>query len=69
MLKESNRGVTLYVDRSTQRWVVRDPGGEFWSLPSCEDAWEARETFHPSDESRLELVPGHYKYLFRLPFV
>ena len=24
----------LYVDRSCQQWVVRDPAGNFWVIPS-----------------------------------
>ncbi len=58
---------TLFVDRSCQRWVVRDPEGNFWILPSVEDPWEHRQPFHPTAETDLELVPGHYRDMLGLP--
>ena len=48
---------------STQQWIVRDPEGNFWIVPSADDAWEHREPFQPTEETELEPVPGHYKYL------
>ena len=58
----------LYVDRSSQQWVVRDSEGNFWIVPSMEDAWGHRQPFAVTEESELEPVPGHYKYLLDLPF-
>ncbi len=60
--------VTLYVDRPSQQWVVLEPEGNFWILPSNENPWEHRQPFYPTDENELESVPGHYKYLLGLPF-
>ena len=60
--------VALFVDRASQRWVVRDLEGSFWILPSVEDPWDHREPFHPTSEADLEPVPGHYKDMLRLPF-
>jgi hypothetical protein len=60
--------LALYVDRSTQQWIVRDPDGNFWIVPAIENAWENREPFQLSQDSDLEPVPGHYKYLLHLPF-
>jgi hypothetical protein len=60
--------LTLYVDRSTQQWIVRDPDGHFWAVPSVEDAWEHREPFQLAEGTDLAPVPGHYKYLLQLPF-
>ncbi|MFZ5832165.1 MAG: hypothetical protein ACOY3P_18940 [Planctomycetota bacterium] len=60
--------VGLFVDRSCRHWIVRDPNGDFWTLPSVEDAWDHREPFRPTSETELEPVPGHYKDMLRLPF-
>ena len=60
--------MALYVDRLTQKWVVRDPDGNFWRLPSIENAWEHREPFEPGGETDLEPVPKHYKSMLDLPF-
>jgi hypothetical protein len=60
--------IALYVDRTNQRWIVRDPDGNLWVVPSGDDAWDRREPFVRSDETDLEPIPGHYKYLLRLPF-
>ncbi|HEX6984632.1 MAG TPA: hypothetical protein VF170_04610 [Planctomycetaceae bacterium] len=59
--------VGLYVDRSTRRWVVRDPQGELWQLGAT-DAWDERRPFELTDETELEIVPSHYRYMLDLPF-
>jgi len=58
----------LFVDRSCQQWIVRDPDGNFWILPSVEDPWKLRQPFRLTAETDLELVPGHYKDMLGLPF-
>ncbi|NLX97183.1 MAG: hypothetical protein GXY83_13495 [Rhodopirellula sp.] len=60
--------VALFVDRSSQQWVVRDPEGRFWTLPSALDSWDQRQPFYPTYETDLEPVPGHYRDLLGLPF-
>jgi hypothetical protein len=60
--------VALFVDRSSQQWIVRDPEGNFWILPSVEDPWDHRQLFNLTTETELEPVPGHYKDMLRLPF-
>jgi hypothetical protein len=60
--------LSLFVHRSSQRWVVLDPEGNFWILPSLKNPWNQRQPFHPTEESELEPVPGHYKYILGLPF-
>jgi hypothetical protein len=60
--------VGLFVDRSCQQWIVRDPQGSFWMLPSVEHPWDQRQPFQPTAETELEPVPGHYKDLLELPF-
>jgi len=64
----AKRVAALYVHRSCQQWIVRDPEGNFWILPSVEDPWDHRKPFHPTAEMDLEPVPGHYKDMLRLPF-
>lgn len=68
MLVVRKQVASLYVDRATQRWVVRDPDGQFWLLPSVDDAWHQRQPFDQVADADLEPVPGHYKYLLKLPF-
>jgi hypothetical protein len=63
----STRKTMLYVDRFSQRWIVQDQEGKFWSLPNGEDAWNQREPFCLTDDTDLEPVPSHYKYLLGLP--
>ena len=60
--------MALFVDRQSQQWIVRDPEGTFWVVPSVENAWDHRRPFQPTDESDLEPVPGHYKGMLGLPF-
>ena len=58
----------VFVERSTRQWVVRDPEGKFWILPALGDPWRHRLPFHPTEETDLEPVPGHYKHVLGLPF-
>jgi hypothetical protein len=62
------QAVALFVDQSCRQWVVRDPEGCFWMLPSTDNPWEHRQPFYPTEETGLEPVPGHYKDLLGLPF-
>jgi hypothetical protein len=68
VLTVGKHAVALYVDRSTQQWIVRDPEGNYWTVPSVENAWEHREPFDPTKGTDLEPIPGHYKYMLGLPF-
>jgi hypothetical protein len=68
MLTERKRTAAVYVDRASQQWVVMDPEGNFWSLPSSDNAWDERQPFTPAEATELEPVPGHYKYMLGLPF-
>ncbi len=67
MLIRQEQLTALYVDRSCRQWVVRDADGNFWAIPSSEDAWDNRLPFHVTEETELEPVPGHYKYMLGLP--
>lgn len=66
MLTTRTSGVALFVDRFTRQWVVRDGDGNFWVLPTTETPWDDRQPFSPAEETDLEPVPGHYKYLLGL---
>jgi hypothetical protein len=61
------RKLALYVDRSQQQWIVQDPEGNFWIVPSDGDAWERRQPFFPNEETDLEPIPAHYQYTLGLP--
>ena len=60
--------VSLFVDKTTNQWIVRDPEGHYWMLPATEEPWDQRQPFQPGDDSELEAVPRHYQYLLKLPF-
>ena len=68
MLAARKRAAALYVDKASQQWIVRDPEGNFWSLPSTDNPWDERQPFSPAEETELEPVPGHYKDMLGLPF-
>jgi hypothetical protein len=67
MLAATKPVVALYVDKASQQWVARDSEGNFWSLPSTDNAWDERQPFTPAEETELEAVPGHYKSMLGLP--
>jgi hypothetical protein len=68
MIEERKLILALYVDRSTQQWVVLDRQGNYWLVPHCEDnGWDRRQPFYVTEQSELEPVPGHYKYMLGLP--
>ena len=33
------------MDRSSRCWIVRDPDGNFWQVPSVENPWDHRQPF------------------------
>ena len=67
MLTIAPRVVAIYVDRFTRLWVVRDEEGTLWALPATESPWDDRQPFTPSEDTDLDPVPGHYKYMLGLP--
>lgn len=68
MVMVSRRTVSIYVDRSSQQWIVRDPDGNFWIIPAVDHPWDHRQPFQLTDKIKLDPVPGHYKDLLGLPF-
>lgn len=68
MITVNKRLLALFVERSSQQWVVRDPEGNFWIIPSGKNPWDHRRPFYPTEESELEPVPRHYIYMLDLPF-
>ena len=67
MVIARKRKVCLFVDRSSHNWVIQDPDGVFWTISPREEAWEHKELFTPTDQTELEPVPDHYKYMLGLP--
>ena len=68
MMTMTKAVISLYIDRAARQWIVRDPEGSFWIVPSHDDGWEQRQPFELTEEANLEPVPGHYKSLLKLPF-
>jgi hypothetical protein len=69
MTTSSSSRAAIFVDRAwTGHWVVRDPEGNFWIVPSVRNAWECRRPFQPTEETELEPIPGHYRAMLGLPF-
>lgn len=69
MIAMEKRMVAIFVDRARpQQWIVRDQDGNFWSVPPVDNPWDNRQPFDPTEETELEPVPGHYKYMLGLPF-
>ncbi len=68
MTASGRRVTALFVDRTTRRWVVRCPEGNYWVLPSEGNVWENRRPFQPEQDTDLEPVPWHYKDMLGLPF-
>lgn len=67
MLDLRKNTVALFADRSSQQWIVLDPDGNFWIVPSDEEnPWSQRQPYYPTEETELEPVPGHYKYMLGL---
>ena len=67
MLAVRKQVVAIYVDRTSGQWIVRDGEGNFWRLPRSGDPWHDRQPFVPDDDTELEPIPGHYKYMLGLP--
>jgi hypothetical protein len=69
MIATPSRKAEIFVDRAcTEHWIVRDPDGNYWIVPSVENAWDYRRPFEPTEETNLEPVPGHYRYMLGLPY-
>jgi hypothetical protein len=68
MLTVKKHIVAIFVDKSSQQWVVRDPDGNFWLVPGGDDPWDHRQPFDPTAETELEPIPRHYLYMLDLPF-
>jgi hypothetical protein len=66
MVALKERVAALYVDRATQKWVVRDREGNLWTLSPGENAWEDRLPFELIDENELEILPVHYIFMLGL---
>ena len=68
MLTLRQNVVHMYVDRASQQWIVLDGEGNLWLVPGeCDNPWNQRQPYYPNEETSLEPVPGHYKYMLGLP--
>jgi hypothetical protein len=67
MLTRTQKPMSIYVDRQSQQWVVRDGEGQFWVLPQTEQPWMDRRPFQLTEDVELESIPGHYRFLLGLP--
>ena len=56
MTSGPQRRVALFVERSYQQWIVRDPEGNFWLLPAVDDPWGQRQPFSPTTEPEMRLA-------------
>jgi hypothetical protein len=69
MISAPNRKAAIFIDRTCKdHWIVQDPEGNFWIVPPVPNAWESRRPFQLTEETELEAIPGHYRYLLDLPF-
>jgi hypothetical protein len=69
MVSATRRMAAIFVDRAcTGHWIVRDPEGNYWIVPPVENAWESRRPFQPTEDTELESIPGHYRFMLDLPF-
>ena len=69
MMALNKHSLSLYVDRLSKQWVVRDPEGNFWTVPAVENGWEQRQPFHLTQDAELDVIPKHYIHLLDLPFL
>lgn len=67
MLTYSPKAMSIYVDRESRQWIVRDGEGQFWALPQTDQPWTDRRPFNPTEDMELESIPGHYRFLLGLP--
>ena len=67
MLSIKKKALSLFVDRESRQWIVRDAEGNFWAVPPTDHPWNDRRPFHPREDTPLESVPGHYRFLLGLP--
>lgn len=69
MISAPLRKAAIFVDRAhSEHWIVRDPEGNFWTVPSVQNAWESRQPFDLTEDTELEAIPGHYRFMLGLPF-
>jgi hypothetical protein len=67
MLTLRKKAMSIYVDRESRQWIVRDLEGNFWVVPHTDHPWADRQPFCPTEDIALEPVPGHYRFLLGLP--
>ena len=68
VMESTGNDVRIYVDRVNQQWIVLDANGNFWSLPATENPWNDRQPFTLAEETELDPVPGHYRYILGMSY-
>ncbi|MCE9566828.1 MAG: hypothetical protein K8U57_32890 [Planctomycetes bacterium] len=69
MLTARKQVMAIYVDRASEQWIIRDFEGSLWALPQSENPWDDRQPYSLTEETELEPVPRHYRYMLRIPGV
>src|SRR6516165_147372 len=58
MISTPSRMAAIFVDRScTEHWIVRDPEGNFWIVPSVANAWNAVGLSNPPKQPNSKPSP------------
>ena len=68
MITKESSVVGMYVAKTCpEHWIVLDHQGRFWMVPPGQNPWERRQPFQRTEDTELEPIPGHYKYVLGLP--
>jgi hypothetical protein len=68
MLTSRKNVTALFVDRSSQQWIVLDSEGCYWVVSNeHENPWDQRQPFQLTEDVELQPVPGHYKQMLGVP--
>ena len=68
MITTESPVVGMYVAKTCpEHWIVLDHQGRFWMVPPGQNPWERRQPFQWTEDTELEPIPGHYKYVLGLP--
>jgi hypothetical protein len=59
--------VANILDKDARMSILMEDARVEQFVPSGQDSWERRQPFEPTEETELELIPGHHKYVLGLP--
>ena len=60
MMTLRKRAVSIYADRLSQQWIVRDPDGNYWIVPVVDEPWDHRQPFDLTEEIEFEDEKGKW---------